>query len=89
MLLCILNACKIPYHLLENLKVQLSPLFNIQASTAKPQQLFSQATSHHPDGGGAQMIAVAATLSTQLMKKLQSLVPVSDPVSGEVVGVYL
>ena len=33
------------------------------------------------------MIAVAATLSTQLMKKLQSLVPVSDLVSGEVMCV--
>ncbi|CAI8041501.1 DEAD-box ATP-dependent RNA helicase 39 [Geodia barretti] len=43
----------------------------IKASTTKP----LSGADQQPDRGGAQVIAVAATLSTHLMESLQSLVP--------------
>jgi superfamily II DNA/RNA helicase len=53
---------------------------SVKTSTSKPSLPAPPGTaSHHQSSqggeGGAQVIAVAATLSTQLMKSLQSLVP--------------
>lgn len=75
--ICAVYVCVSPIRVLHLVccRVTSSNKHSLQASTSKPP------TSHHmpslSSAKGVHVIAVAATLSTQLLKKFQSLVPVS------------